>query len=394
MRVLLVGATVIDGTGGAPTPDATVAVEGERIVAVGRRGDFGTPATGDRVVDLTGKYLLPGFVNAHEHVTMKRTKGPLREQVKTPIEDLAQMAVRAALLDLREGVTTIRDMSSKQGLSRAIKRQLVAGTILGPNMVVCPRAFTVTGGYGSVLGIEVDSAAEARKAAREQVKEDCDWFKCFASIEWERGEGEPLSAVNMPADLIREVYEVAHHHGKPCAAHAIHDEAIRNAVEAGADSIEHGILLGEATAELMARRGVSLVPTLSGYLEHANPDWGRGPGVVRHGEMLLPHHGTAYRNALRAGVRIAYGSDTLGNLVDEVRLMQEYGSPPMDCIVAATKAGAELLGLADRVGTVHAGKLADLVVLAADPLAGPKAFGDVALVVKSGRLVDPTQLPI
>jgi imidazolonepropionase-like amidohydrolase len=197
----------------------------------------------------------------------------------------------------------------------------------------------------------------------------------------------------MPRELIQEIYAVAHHHGKSCTAHAVHDDAIRNAVEAGADSIEHGIMLGRETAELMARRGVYLVPTFGGYIEHCR-DWGRGAGVIKHGLQLQEHHGRAFRNALEAGVKYAYGSDTLGNLTDEARAMQEHGASAMDCLVAATRTGAELLDLSEKVGTVAPSKLADLVVLRSDPLASPEAYGAVALTIKSGRLLEPEQIPI
>jgi imidazolonepropionase-like amidohydrolase len=152
-------------------------------------------------------------------------------------------------------------------------------------------------------------------------------------------------------------------------------------------------MLGRETAELMARRGVYLVPTFSGYIEHCR-DWGRGAGVIKHGLQLQEHHGRAFHNALEAGVKYAYGSDTLGNLVDEARAMQEQGAGPMDCLVAATRTGAELLGLDKKVGTVTTGKLADMVVLRSDPLASPEAYGEVALTVKSGRLLEPDQIPI
>jgi imidazolonepropionase-like amidohydrolase len=377
MRILLKGAVLIDGTGAAPVHGSGVLIDGDRIKAVGHDADFGAPEPGTRVVDADGKYLLPGFINVHEHVTMKRTKKPLKEQMQTPVEQLVALGIRSALLDLKEGITTIRDLTSKGGISRVVKAALDGGTVVGPNMVACPQAFTVTGGYGSLFGIEVDSPEEARKAARALVKAGCDWVKCFASIEWERGDGEPISAVNMAPELIQEIYAVAHHHGKPCTAHAIHDQAIRNAVEAGADCIEHGIMLSEATAALMATRGTHLVPTLSGYWEHCNPAWGRGEGVVRHGLMLHEHHGQAFRNAVQAGVKIAYGSDTLGNLVDEVRIMQENGFTPMDCVLAATRNGADVLGMADHVGTITPGKLADFVLLGSDPLVNHAAFGDV-----------------
>lgn len=392
-KTLLHGATLINGTGAEPRADAAVLLDGDRIAQVGRLADFGTAAEEARHVDLSGKYLLPGFINTHEHVTNKRVRGTPADKAHLTPQKLVALGIKSALLDLREGITTIRDMGSADGISRTVKEVLDEGMILGPNMVNCPQFITVTAGYAHYIGIEVDSPAEARRAVGQVIKRGCDWVKCMASIEWERAEGEPLSAVNMSREMMQEVFDIGHHHGKPCTAHAILDEAIRNAVEAGADSIEHGILLSRETAELMAQRSVYLVPTLSGYLEHCH-EWDRGAGVIKHGLMLREHHGRAFRHAIEAGVKYAYGSDTLGNLADEARLMQECGVSAMDCVVAATRTGAELLNLADRVGTVEAGKLADLAVLNSNPLRSPDAFGDVALTVKSGRLLEPDQIPI
>ena len=393
MRIFLRGATLIDGTGAEPVPSSGVLVEEDRIVAVGRLSDFGEVEHA-QVVDLTGRFLLPGFINVHEHLTMKRVVGGLADRMRAPVEVLAAEAVHAALVNLAEGITTIRDLSSRDGMCRGLQRSFREGSLVVPDTYVCPQGFTVTGGYAWYVGVPVDSPDEARKAVRRMVGEGCDWVKCFASIEWERAEGEPISAVNMEFELMREIFAVAHHHGKRCTAHAIHPDAIRFAVEAGADSIEHGIMLDPDTAELMARRGTFLVPTLSGYLEHCNPAWGRGDGVVRHGHLLQEYHPRAFRRALAAGVRMAYGSDTLGNLPDEIRLMRQYGCGAMECVEIATRRGAELLGIADQVGTVREGKRADLVVLGSDPLESWQAFGDVQLVMRAGHLIRPADLPI
>jgi imidazolonepropionase-like amidohydrolase len=176
-------------------------------------------------------------------------------------------------------------------------------------------------------------------------------------------------------------------------AHALCDQAIANAVEAGADTIEHGVFLSAATARSMAQKGVGLVPTLSGFRELRN-DWGRGEGMMRHSAKIVEHHKEGLRNALDAGVMIAFGSDTLGNLIDECRTLQEGGLTSMQCIEVATRYAAILLGIDDRVGVIAAGKAADLVVLGADPISDVAALGKVELVVKSGRPMDPAMLPI
>ena len=393
MNVLLKGATLLDGNGGSAVPASAVLLAADKISAVA--GPYNAEGL-DRdcaTIDLAGKYLLPGFVNVHDHVTNKRIRGTRAEKARAPDEMLVAMGIQNALLNLREGITTIRDMGARKGISRIIKSALDSRMIFGPRLIVVLRGLTVTAGYSHLGGIEVDSPLEARKAAGQLIKDGCDWVKCMASIEWERAQGEPISAVNMDVALMQAAFDIAHHHGKPCSVHAVCDQSIANALEAGADSIEHGIMLTEKTAETMARRGAFLVPTLSGYLEHCN-DWGRGEGVMRHGHLLQEYHGKAFQNAVRADVKFAFGTDTLGNFVDEARAMQAAGVSAMDCVVAASRTGAELLGLGAEIGTIEPGKLADLVVLNANPLETPAAFGDIYRVIKSGRIFDPDQIPI
>lgn len=393
MGILLKNATLLDGNGGTPLKQHAVLVQGDKIAAVATPNEAADLEQGHDIVDLTGKFLLPGLINTHDHVTNKRIRGTRAEKARMPVEALVGMGVQNVLLNLREGITTIRDMGARNGISKVVKSVLESKMIFGSRLVVVLRSITVTAGYSHLTNIEADSPLEARKAAGQLIKDGCDWVKCMASVEWERGLDEPISAVNMETELMKAAFDMAHHHGKPCTVHAVCDESIANALEAGVDAVEHGIMMSKRTAKDMARRNVFLVPTLSGYLEHCN-DWGRGEGVMRHGRLLQQYHGPAFRNALEAGVRYTFGTDTLGNFVDEAKAMRAAGATPMDCVVAATKRGAELLRLADEIGTVEKGKLADLVVLNKNPLETPEAFGDVFRVMKSGRMFDPAQLPI
>ena len=393
MRILLKNATLIDGTGASPLPQSLVLLEGDKIIAVaGRLEDIPRDVEWQEV-DLGGKFLLPGFVNAHDHVATKRVRGPLSVQVLTSDEIALGISVNNVLTNLSEGITTMREMGSRNGFSRIMRTMVQSKRLIGPRLVIVGRALTSTAGYASRSSVEVDSPLEARKAAALLVKDGVDWIKCMASIEWELAAGEPISAINMDIATMQAAFDVGHHHGKRCAVHAICDEAISNALAAGVDTIEHGIMLSARTADEMARRNVFLVPTLSGYLEHSN-DWGRGEGVQRHGDLLQKYHMDGFRNARAAGVKFAFGTDTLGNFVDEAGLMLMGGATPMDVVVAATRWGAELLGLSSEIGTVERGKMADLTVLNSDPLDSPSAFGDVYRVIKSGRVFDPQHIPI
>jgi imidazolonepropionase-like amidohydrolase len=392
-RTLIHGALVFDGSGDPPRPGEAVLLEGNRIIAVGPIGEFvSLPGECSRI-DLNGYFLLPGFINAHDHLLTKRVRGTRAERAHAGATASLAAGIGNAYVNLREGFTTVRDAGSREAASLQVKEIFESGNLVGPRISSAGSGLTVTSGYAHVWFEEVDSPLEARKAAGRLIKKGCDWIKCMASIEWERDEGEPISAVNMEVDLMRAAFELAHHHGLHCMAHAIADEAIRNAVQAGADTIEHGAMLSEATAAMLAVREIFLVPTLSGYGEHRH-DWGRGEGVMRHGTRLRPFHEQAIRYARSAGVKMAYGSDSLGNLVDELVTIQELGAGVADCIVMLTRSGSELLGLSDRIGTITAGKEADLTVLSSDPRTGPAAFADVHLVFRAGRPFDPTELPI
>jgi len=391
-RMVLRGGVVIDGTGASPRRQAAVVVSHGRIERVCDAGEV--PLDGETTeIDLTGRYLLPGFVNAHDHLGTKRIRGSRAERARTTRDERIVAGIRDAYINLREGFTTIREAGSRECTGLVVKTAFENRTLMGPRIVSVGSALTATAGYAHAFFIEVDTPSEARRAAGDLIKRGVDWIKCAASIEWERGAGEPISGVNMDVETMRAAFELGHHHGKPCMAHAIADEAVRNAVLAGADTIEHGCMLSDETAALMAERGVRLVPTLSGYREHSN-DWGRGPGSTAHGRLLAPHQVPALRRALAAGVKVAVGTDTLGDLCQEISLMQEAGIGPMDCICALTRNGAELLGLADDIGTLETGKRADLVVLHDDPLASADAFSRVLAVIRDGRIFDAGGLPV
>ena len=168
-----------------------------------------------------------------------------------------------------------------------VKRALNSGVFVGPRMQAVSQGLTVTGGYAHQFFLEVDSVVEVRKAVGEMMKMGVDWVKCMASIEWSKAAGEPISAVNMSPELMHEAFDITHHHGKRCMVHAVCKDSIVNSLDAGVDSIEHGVMLDEMTAERMAREDVFLVPTLSGWRERCN-DWGRDAGHVRHAELMRP----------------------------------------------------------------------------------------------------------
>lgn len=391
--ILITGATVIDGTGAAPADGVEILIEGETISAVGANLALTGQGAGAEVIDLTGLFVLPGFINVHEHVLTKRARGSASDRAGATQDVHLFRGLRNAFICLSEGFTTIRDAGSMYCLGLDVKNALNSGVFVGPRMQAVSQGLTVTGGYAHQFFLEVDSVTEVRKAVGEMIKRGVDWVKCMASIEWSKAAGEPISAVNFSTDLMREAFAIAHHHGKRCMVHAVCKESIVNSLDAGVDSIEHGVMLDDDIAERMAKEEVFYVPTLSGWRERCN-DWGRGSEHIRHAELMRPHHTNAIATACRFQLKMAYGSDNFGNLVDEVRGLQEAGLSLSECVSLATRNGAQLLGIDSYVGTIEAGKCADLVVLASDPLTSADAFGDVTLVYRNGRKIDPNLLPI
>lgn len=392
-RIALKGATVIDGNGGPAIQKSLLLIERGTIASVGTTEEHESEILDAETIDCTGMHIVPGFINVHEHVLTKRLRGSAAERAAvTPAQHVVR-GIRNALVSLSEGVTTIRDAGSYNSIGLEVKKALQSGSIIGPDMQAVAQGLTVTGGYAHQFFLEVDTPIEAKKAAGTMIKNGADWIKCMASIEWGRAMGEPLSAVNMDTDIMRAAFDVGHHHGKGCMVHAVCEAAIANSLAAGADSIEHGVMLTESLAERMAQSGVFLVPTLSGWRQQCN-DWGRGDGLMRHSAFLRPFHDNAVKVAHAAGVRMAYGSDTLGNLVDEVAALFENGLSLGECLQVVTRNGADLLRIGDRVGTIAPGKRADFVVLGSDPLTHPSAYGDIRMVFRDGREFKPAYFPI
>ena len=392
-QIVLTGATVIDGTGGPPRKNEAVLIGNGLICQTGDPTTIRQSAPDAFVMDLSGMYLTPGFINVHDHLFNRRKRGTAADYAIESRDMLLFRSLRNAFTSLLEGITTIRDAGSKESVGIDVRDALNTGLFMGPEIQAVSQGLTVTGGYVHQLFLEVDSVVDVRKAVGEMIKRDVDWVKCMASIEWNKAAGEPVSAVNISTELMREAFSIAHHHGKRCMAHAVCNESIINALDAGVDSIEHGVMLDQPTADRMARDNVFFVPTLSSFREKCN-DWGRGTGAMKHGALMRPYHDKAIQFARNSGVRMAFGSDNFGNLVDEMNGLHELGFSLPECLAMATRNGAQLLGIEKSAGTIEPGKRADLVVLGSDPLSRPQAFGDVRLVFCNGQKVDPSQLSI
>ncbi|HEY7779911.1 MAG TPA: amidohydrolase family protein [Ktedonobacterales bacterium] len=409
--VAIVGARLIDGTGGEPIEDGTLLIEGERITAIGRRDQVRVPRDA-AVIDGAGTSVLPGLIDCHVHLASPWGFNLLlRLQTPPALNLLYAVPNCAATLD--GGVTTARDAGgTPAGVRMAIQR----GFFTGPRLLVAVTILTQTGGHGDAMmpccvdlgapigasggdvprGV-VDGTDEMRRATREILRAGADWIKLCTSGGVLSPGDSPRSAQFTVDEIAVAVYEAAAQ-GKRCMAHAQSTEGIKNAIRAGVATIEHGIWLDDEAIQMMLDRGVYLVPTLVApedviRIAEAKPDL-MPPYAVQKSREVIADHRASFRRAAEAGVKIAMGTDSgvgpHGENAREVVLMARNGLSPMASIVASTRTAAEMLHLDGDLGTLAAGKLADVLVVDGDPLAEIDVLADAArraLVLKGGAPV-------
>jgi imidazolonepropionase-like amidohydrolase len=392
-------ARVIDGRGNVTAPGVVV-VRGNKIESVG------TAAPSDaQVIDLGDSTILPGLIDAHVHTLLQGdiTAADYDEQLFR--ESLAYRALRASKalrIALSHGFTTVRDLETEGAMYTDVdlKKAVNAGIIAGPRMVVSTRAMSVTGGYGPSgyapdvtypMGVQiVDGVENGRKAVREQIAHGADWIKVYADRSYFVDKDGTLSSIpTFTLEEMKAIVDEAHRLRHKVAAHAMARPGISNALNAGVDSIEHGISIPNDLIDMMVAKGVYLCPTLT-VTEVVAP--GRG-GVW----LKIPaFHHDSFQRALRKGVKIAFGTDAGGfdwsavNEAKEFEYETRFGMTPMQAIESATRVAAELLDMSDRVGTLEPGKLADLVAVPGNPLQDITAMERVSFVMKDG--VNQTQL--
>jgi imidazolonepropionase-like amidohydrolase len=390
-KVLITGGSVVNVRTGA-RERADVLIEGNRIAAVGRSADFGAQPNATSV-DVSGRTILPGFSNNHVHVGwtgMGWDGGPtgvLRDEALHDSDGVNGIKAAANLRkSLRVGLTALRDLGMNNSAFDA-KEALRRGMVRGPRLFIAGKAIMCTGGHTWWCGREADGPDGIRAAVRDQVKRGVDLIKVIAN------ERTPQYTV----DELRAAADEAHRLGKRITAHASIAQAIRNVVEAGFDSVEHG---GPAEDDVIARmveRHIMVVPTFSPRILQTERGPARGmPAEVaaarrRQAEQTPP--GAALARMREAGVKFAFGTDAGSPCVPHDEIMGEIDAllkyeavrTPLDVIQMLTINSAELRGDADRLGTVEAGKLADLVVVEADPIRDAQALGRVCHVFVNGE---------
>ncbi len=394
--------TLIDGTSTQPRKNQTIVIRGNRIESVG--ADVPAPA-GARVIDLANMTVLPGMIDTHTHIFLQG-EDPAQggydiQLLKFPLAYRAARATVSAHRALEQGFTTIRDVETEgAGYGDVgIKMAINEGRIPGPRMFVVTRAISTSGGYnleGYAPEIEVprgaqlvDGPVEARKAAREQLEHGADWIKVYMTHRsWVDKQGNLVSQPTLTLEEIKAITDEVHGWKKKVACHAYGGEGLHRALDGGCDSIEHGLDLDEAAVTQMARQGTWLVPTLSVYYTHNDPP--ETPSGKRDRKRVAVH-GPSFQRAMKAGVKIAFGTDVGGfgweePIAQEFARMVEFGMSPMEAIRSATSRAAEMLDMSGELGVIAPGAYADIVAVSGDPLRDVNVLKDVRFVMKDGSV--------
>jgi len=393
---------LIDGVSDTPPERVTVVVEGNRITAI--EGRFRAAAAGDEIVDLSGSTVMPGLMDMHVHLTSEHSRRSEIDSIKKGEADRAYDSVVYAERTLLAGFTTVRNVGDQFGVSIALKRAIAEGKVSGPRIFTSGRSIGTRGGHADAsnswgpylysddprLNTVCNGADSCREAVRRRYQDGSDSIKITAT-------GGVLSiaksgtAPQFTDEELAAVISTAHDYGMKVAAHAHGAEGIKRAVRAGIDSIEHGTFMDDETLQLMKQKGTHYVATISAgrwvYEKAQDPEYFNA--LVRPKALEVgPQIQDTFAKAWRGGVTIMFGTDCgvceHGSNGKEFAYMTEAGMPIMAAIRSATIVPAKYLGIDDRLGSIEAGKIADIVAVPGDPRADVHAMERVQFVMKEG----------
>jgi imidazolonepropionase-like amidohydrolase len=402
---VLKAARLFDGKSNALVAPGVVVVTDGKIVAAGTSA--AAPASAE-VIDLGDATLLPGFIDAHTHLTMMYSEDYKQNRLDELQKTIAERALDASVnarVTLMAGVTTVRDVGSSDYLDVGLRNAIRSGKVPGPRMLVTVHALSATGGHcdfsqgfreglfghesGPLEGV-VNGADQARFAVRLDHKYGADMIKVCAT----GGVLSPTDDVDTPEltqEELNAIVDEAHALRRKTAAHAHGAEGAKRAIRAGIDSIEHGTFLDDEALDMMKQRGTFLVPTLmavQGLQEQIDKGVYIPPAILVKAKAAIASIHQTFQRALAKGVKIGLGTDAAvyphGRNVEEFHQMADLGMKPIDALKAGTSMDAELLGLADKIGTLEAGKLADVVAVPGDPVQNIRQTEHVFFVMKEG----------
>lgn len=391
---------LIDGASTTPRGNVTVLIAGDRII--GLQDGWQAPA-GARIIDLRTSTVLPGLIDCHTHITNQFEGNRVLEAVsESPVDDAVRSTVYARRT-LEAGFTTIRNVGAHGGADVALKKAINEGLVEGPRIWTARTLLSATGGHGDIEGMRpdlgpppdwtdgiIDGVDSARRAVRYQQKYGADLIK-IAATGGVLSVGDSGDAQELSDEEIRAVVETAHALGLKVASHAHGKRGIDASIKAGVDSIEHGTYLDAESIALFKSHGTYLVPTIIAgktVAEEARIPGYFPPSIQAKAATIGPLMEDMFRRAYAGGVKIAFGTDAgvykHGENAKEFANMVEGGMPPMEAILAATKAAADLIGVSDRVGSLQPGRFADVVAVAGNPLTDITELQRVTFVMKGG----------
>jgi imidazolonepropionase-like amidohydrolase len=373
-----------------------VLIKGDRIKEVGSAETVKIPP-GTEIIDLNRATVLPGLIDAHTHVF---GNGPDFETqiLRESYQYRTLTALANAQKDLAIGFTTLRDLKSLGAMYSDVdlRNAIDRGVVQGPRMQVATRGLQSTGGFvmrGFSMELPVPSALEvvdspwaAREAVRDQVAHDADLIKLYAAYDFHfTADGKMIVPPTFTAEEVNAIVDEAHKKGRKVSCHAFGGEGLRNCLNAGVDSLEHGVDLEDADIKLMLQKGIYLVPTLYHYQLDRERD------MKRHGgHSVAEVSERSFSRAVAQGVKVAFGSGVgpfpHGSQAKEFEYMVKFGMTPVQAIRAATIDAATLMGWNDRIGSVEPGKFADLVAVEGDPTHDITELERVKFVMKGGHV--------
>src|SRR5712691_10603452 len=402
--IVIRAGVLIDGNSDQPRRDQVIVIRGNRIESVSDAASAKIPA-GATVIDLSRATVLPGLIDSHTHIFLQGEDpaqgGYDANILKYPLALRAARATVSVRRALEQGFTTLRDVETEgAGYGDVgIKQAIEGGYIPGPRLFVSTLAISTTGGYPledyapeleMPKGVQIiDGPVEARKAAREQLSHGADWIKVYMTHRsWVGKNGELVSQPTLTVEELKAIVDETHGWGKKVACHAYGGIGLNRALDGGCDSIEHGLDLDDTTIAQMLKQGTWYVPTISVYYT----DWAPAetPGGQRD-RLRASAHEQSFKRALKAGVKIVFGTDMGGipwtePIAQEFSRMVEFGMQPMDAIQSATSRAATMLDMEGKIGVIAPGAFGDIIAVSGDPLRDMKALENVQFVMKDGKV--------